>query len=146
MNKEFSAGAVIFKRKDSKILFLVVYSSRNKIWGFPKGHLDPGETEKEAAIREIKEETGLDNLRFVDGFAEKAAYEIISKRPPFKGERIEKHVTYFLCEAKDQDVIVDGREISDYRFLPLNKAEQAVKFRNLKIMLRKAYDFLSFKI
>jgi len=146
VNKEFSAGAVIFKRKDSKILFLVVYSSRNKIWGFPKGHLDPGETEKEAAIREIKEETGLDNLRFVDGFAEKAAYEIISKRPPFKGERIEKHVTYFLCEAKDQDVIVDGREISDYRFLPLNKAEQAVKFRNLKIMLRKAYDFLSFKI
>ena len=110
------------------------------------GHVEKAESYPEAARREIKEETGLDNLRFVDGFAEKAAYEIISKRPPFKGERIEKHVTYFLCEAKDQDVIVDGREISDYRFLPLNKAEQAVKFRNLKIMLRKAYDFLSFKI
>ena len=146
MNKEFSAGAVIFKRKDNGILFLVVYSARNKMWGFPKGHLDPGETEKEAAVREIKEETGLDNLRFVDGFAEKAAYEIISKRPPFKGERIEKYVTYFLCETNDLNVIVDGREISDYRFLPLNKAEQAVKFRNLKIMLRKAYDFLSFKM
>lgn len=145
MNKEFSAGAVIFKRKDNGILFLAVCSARNKIWGFPKGHLDPGETEKEAATREIKEETGLDNLQFIDGFAEKVAYEIISKRPPFKGERIEKHVTYFLCEAKDQDVTVDGREISDYKFLPLNKAVQAVKFRNLKIILREAYDLLSLK-
>ncbi len=146
MNKEFSAGAVIFKRKDNGILFLVVYSARNKMWGFPKGHLDSGETEKEAAIREIREEVGLDNLQFIDGFAEKAAYETISKRPPFKGERIEKYVTYFLCEAKDQDVMVDGREISDYRFLPLNKAEQSVKFRNLKIILRRAYDFLSLKL
>lgn len=145
MNKEFSAGAVIFKRKDNGILFLVVYSARNKMWGFPKGHLDSGETEKEAALREIKEEAGLDNLQFINGFAEKAAYETISKRPPFKGERIEKYVTYFLCETNDADVIVDGTEISDYKFLPLNKAEQAVKFRNLKAMLRKAYDFLSFK-
>jgi len=59
VNKEFSAGAVIFKRKDNGILFLAVCSARNKIWGFPKGHLDPGETEKEAATREIKEETNL---------------------------------------------------------------------------------------
>ena len=146
MNKEFSAGAVIFRRNAGEILFLVVYSARNNIWGFPKGHLDFGETEKEAAVREIKEETGLANLRFIDGFAEKAAYETISKRPPFEGEKIEKYVTYFLCEAKDQDAVVDGMEISDYRFLPLNQAEKAVKFRNLKIMIRKAYDFLSPKI
>jgi bis(5'-nucleosidyl)-tetraphosphatase len=146
VNKEFSAGAVIFKRKDGEILFLVVYSARNKIWGFPKGHLDSGETEKKAALREIKEEAGLDNLQFIDGFVEKTAYETISKRPPFKGERIEKYVTYFLCETKDQDVMVDGREISDYKFLPLNKAEQTVKFWNLNIILRRAYDFLSLKM
>jgi len=146
VNKEFSAGAVIFKREGNEILFLVVYSARNKAWGFPKGHLDLGETEKKAAVREIKEETGLDNLQFIDGFSEKAAYETISKRPPFKGEKIEKYVTYFLCEAKDQDVAVDGREISDYRFLSLNQAKKAVKFQNLKIILRRAYDFLSLKI
>ena len=142
MNKEFSAGAVIFKRVGDKVLFLMIYSKRNKIWGFPKGHLERGETEKEAAKREIKEETGLDGLRFIDGFEEKVMYETVSKRPPFKGERIEKYVTYFLCEIKNQDIIVDNREIGDYKFLPLDEVEEQVKFRNLNNILRKAYGFL----
>ncbi|OIO33366.1 MAG: hypothetical protein AUJ70_03390 [Candidatus Omnitrophica bacterium CG1_02_40_15] len=142
MNKEFSAGAVIFKREGDKILFLVIYSKRNNIWSFPKGHLERGETEKQAALREIKEEVGLDNLQFVEGFIEKIRYDTVSKRLPFQGERIEKYVTYFLCEIKFQDIIVDGREIADYKFLPLDKAEQMIKFRNLTILLRRAYDFL----
>ncbi len=143
MNKEFSAGAVIFKRVGDKMLFLLIHSKRNKMWGFPKGHLEHGETEKEAARREIKEETGLSNLRFIDGFEEKVMYETVSKRPPFEGERIEKYVTYFLCEMKFQDIMIDGREISDYAFLPLGEAEELVRFRNLNNILRKAYDFLS---
>ncbi len=142
MNKEFSAGAVIFKKEAPNILFLIIYSKRNNIWGFPKGHIEQAETEKEAAIREIKEETGLENLHFIDGFREEIMYDTISKRHPFEGQSIEKHVIYFLCETKNQDIIVDGREISDYKFLPLNEAEQMVKFRNLNIILRRAYDFL----
>lgn len=142
MNKEFSAGAVVFKKEGDDILFLVIYSARNKIWGFPKGHLERGETAKEAALREIKEEVGLEDLRFIEGFREEIAYETISKRLPFEGQTIEKYVTYFLCEAKNQDIVVDGREISDYRFLLLNEAEEMVKFRNLNIILRRAYDFL----
>lgn len=142
MNKEFSAGAVIFKREEEKILFLVVYSARNKIWGFPKGHLEQAETEKQAALREIKEETGLDSLQFINGFRKEAAYKTISKRVPFRGEIIEKHVTYFLCEIKNEGIIVDGTEIGDYRFLPLNEAAELIGFENLKKILRKAYDFL----
>lgn len=142
MNKEFSAGALIFKRKGLEILFLVIYSAGNKIWGFPKGHLENGETEKDAALREIKEETGLDNLQFIEGFIEKTVYETTSKRLPFKGERIEKYVTYFLCETMDKEVVVDGREISDYKFLSIDEAEGLVRFRNLQNILRRAYDFL----
>ncbi len=141
MNKEFSAGAVIFKREGDKILFLVIYSKRNNIWGFPKGHLERGETEEQAALREIKEEVGLENLHFINGFREEVMYETISKRPPFKGDKIEKYVTYFLCETKNQDIIVDNREITDYKFLPLDETKQMIKFRNLTILLRRAYDF-----
>ncbi len=142
MNKEFSAGAVIFRKEGTDILFLIIYSNRNNIWGFPKGHIEQGETAKKASLREIKEEVGLENLHFIDGFREEVIYETISKRQPFKGQKIEKYVTYFLCETKNQDIMVDGKEITDYRFLPLNKARQMVKFRNLNIILRRAYDFL----
>jgi 8-oxo-dGTP pyrophosphatase MutT (NUDIX family) len=142
MNKEFSAGAVIFKKESANIFFLIIYSGRNKIWGFPKGYLEQGETAKEAAIREIKEEVGLENLHFIDGFREEVMYETISKRPPFKGKKIEKYVTYFLCETKNQDIIVDGMEITEYKFLPLNEAGQIIKFHNLAVLLRRAYDFL----
>ena len=143
MNKEFSAGAVIFKKEKNDVLFLVVYSRRNNIWGFPKGHIEQAETEKEAAAREIKEEAGLENLHFIDGFREEIVYDTISKRHPFKGQSIEKHAIYFLCETENRDIIVDGREIGDYRFLPLNEAEQMVKFHNLNATLRRAHDFLS---
>ncbi|MDP2910969.1 MAG: NUDIX domain-containing protein [Candidatus Omnitrophota bacterium] len=142
MNKEFSAGAMVFKREGNGILFLIVYSKRNKLWGFPKGHLEQGESVEQAAAREIKEETGLGNLEFINGFKEDVMYETVSKRLPFKGQKIEKYVTYFLCEIKNQDIIVDGREIGDYKFLPLDKAEEQIKFRNLDNILRKAYDFL----
>ena len=142
MNKEFSAGAIIFKKEGAGILFLVIYSARNKIWGFPKGHLEKGETEKESAVREIKEEAGLEDLKFIEGFTGKVTYETISKRPPFKGDKIKKYVTYFLCETGKQDIIVDGREITDYRFLNFSQTEELIKFTNLKNILRRAYDLL----
>ena len=142
MNKEFSAGAIVFKREGDAILFLIIYSKRNRLWGFPKGHLEQGESTEQAAAREIKEETGLGNLEFINGFKEEVMYETVSKRPPFEGQKIEKYVTYFLCEVKNQDIIVDGREITDYRFLAISEAERLVRFRILNKALRRSYDFL----
>lgn len=142
MNKEFSAGAIIFRKESNRLLFLLIYSNRNKIWGFPKGHIEQGEDGKDAALREIGEETGLRRLKFINGFKEEAVYFTVSKKMPFKGQNIEKHVVYFLCEIDEQDVIIDGKEISDYRFLPLDKAQELLVFDNLKKILRRAYDYL----
>lgn len=143
MNKEFSAGAIIFRRDNNNVLFLLIYSNRNKIWGFPKGHMEPGEDEKETALREIEEETGLKDLKMINGFREEDIYDTISKRFPFKGQLIEKHAIYFLCETESQDIIVDGHEISDYKFLSISEAEGLLKFEGLKRILKKADDFLS---
>lgn len=53
------AGAVVFRKTDSQILYLVVSSSDGANWVLPKGHIDPGETPETAALRELSEEAGI---------------------------------------------------------------------------------------
>ena len=56
LKKEKSCGCIIIK--DNKVL--LVYEKRRNFWGFPKGHMEDGENEIETALREVKEEVGLD--------------------------------------------------------------------------------------
>lgn len=141
MEKEFSAGALIFRKEKEEVLFLLIYSGRNKKWGFPKGHIEPGEMEKDAALREVKEEIGINDLRFVDGFREEDVYQAGSNRGPSKGSVIEKHSVYFLCETKTTDIVVDEAEITDYKWLGIIEAEKLLTFNSLKRILRKAEVF-----
>ncbi len=145
MGKEFSAGAIIFRKPENWALFLLVYSKRNKIWCFPKGHIEPEESEKEAALREIKEETGISDLRFVDGFREEDIYKTKSNRGKHEGEIIEKHSIYFLCETSSglssEDIVVDGSEIADYKWLSLSDAKKLLTFDSLIVLVKKAEVF-----
>jgi len=52
------AGAVVFRKRDDQVLYLVVSSSDGLNWVLPKGHIDPGETPEIAALRELEEEAG----------------------------------------------------------------------------------------
>ena len=142
MENEFSAGAIIFRKEPNQVLFLLIYSGRNKIWGFPKGHIEPGETEKDAALREIKEETGLTDLRFVSGFKEEDIYEKVSDRGSTNGKVILKHSIYFLCETWTKDIAVDADEITDHQWLVAHEAKKFLAFDRLKRLLAKAEAFL----
>ena len=57
---EESCGGIIFYNGKQNTKILLVKNTNGKYWSFPKGHIEQGETEKETAAREIKEETGLD--------------------------------------------------------------------------------------
>ena len=138
VKKEFAAGAVIFRRENRQVRFLLIYSRRNKIWGFPKGHLDSGESEKQAGLREIEEETGIAKVRFVSGFREEDVYEAVSNRGASKGDIIEKHSVYFLAETKTKEVCVDKEEIGDYKWVSAAQAMKLIVFPGLKQILRKA--------
>ena len=142
MNKEFASGAVVFSRENGMFLFLVIYSARNRAWGFPKGHREPGESETQTAAREIAEETGLKEFRLMNGFREEDIYEAISSSGPNRGQLIEKHSVYYLCETKDRNVTVDGDEISDHRWLGFQDALSILTFESARSILRKALSFL----
>ena len=140
--KEFACGGVIFRREEAKFLFLLIYSARNKVWGFPKGHIEPGETEKETALREIQEETGLTKLKEVDGFRVEDVYNVTSNRGASKGAEIEKHSIYFLFETQSADVVVDQKEITDYKWLKKPDTEKLLSHESAKKLLAKAAGYI----
>ncbi len=73
MPKEKSAGAIIF-RKDNNIPYYLLLHYESGHWGFPKGHIEENENEEGAARREIEEETGIKNIKIIDGFKEYEKY------------------------------------------------------------------------
>lgn len=144
MNKEYSAGAVIFK-KFNEALFLVIYSKRNNNWGFPKGHIESDESEKDAVRREVSEETGINDITFVEGFREEDVYECTSNRGPYKGQKIEKHSIYYLCETKEEQIKTDDKEIGDFKWLNCKEAENQLTFDSMRNIFIKAALFLGIK-
>ena len=95
--RERSCGAVVYARAADGVRYVLVHS-RSGFWGFPKGHVEAGETERETAAREIWEETGL-HARFVDGFRAEDEHRLAREGRP----NVVKVVTYFLAECDDPD-------------------------------------------
>jgi len=101
-------------------------------WEFVKGHIEPGETEEETIMRELKEETGIDNAKIVNGFNED--YEYYFK---FKGQKIHKSVSCYLIKSNTKDVKISF-EHEDFIWLTIDKAIRKVTYDNAKELLKKA--------
>lgn len=93
MKKEKSCGAIIFRKHQNKYQYVLIQQKFTLDFGFPKGHTKENETEVMTALREVKEETGLD-VDIFDDMREVAQY---SPRPD-----VLKKVVYFLARAKSE--------------------------------------------
>jgi len=78
MREQKSAGIVLFRNDSDKNEFLLLNYPQGH-WDFVKGKVEKGETPHETALRETKEETGITNIEFIDGFEESVEYD-----KPFK--------------------------------------------------------------
>jgi bis(5'-nucleosidyl)-tetraphosphatase len=141
MAKEQSAGAVIFRIENKEPCYLLLHyptSKRTKkeYWDFPKGHLEKGETQQQAAAREVEEETGLKDIFFVLGFAERIHYYFL-----VEGKTIFKTVLFFLARTKKKEVKLSF-EHKGFIWLPFDKAMAKLKFANARRVLRNAHRFL----
>ncbi len=138
MPMEKSAGAIIFRKEEGKTYYLLLHYESGH-WGFPKGHIEKGEKPIDTAKREVKEETGLEDIKIIDGFKERIKYFFKDK-----GQNVMKIVTFFLAETETKKIKISF-EHSGYQWLPYQKALEKLTFQNAKEILKKAHDLLSGK-
>ncbi|MBE5781980.1 MAG: NUDIX domain-containing protein [Clostridiales bacterium] len=131
---EYSCGAVVFTRGKGLIRYVII-ESRDGYFGFPKGHMEKGETAQETALREIFEETGL-RPRILPGFQTTAQHPI-----PWKENTI-KHITYFLAEYENQKIVYQEQELRSARLLTYEEAMAIFQFEESKAILTQAHQFL----
>ena len=134
MKQERSAGAVIF-RKGKEINYLLLHYEAGH-WDFPKGHIEEKEAELDAVKREIREETGIDNIELVPNFKEKIQYYY-----KLNEELMHKGVVFYLAKTEEEKVKISFEHIG-YIWLPYDKAMEKLTFKNAKEMLKKANAFL----
>ena len=134
MTYEVSSGAVIFTREGGGLRYVII-QSLDGYYGFPKGHIEGAETEEEAALREIREETGL-SVRFVPGFRTTDEHTI-----PEKPGMI-KRVIYFLGEYEGQKVRFQREELLEALLLSYEEAMERFQFESSRRILKEANDFL----
>jgi 8-oxo-dGTP pyrophosphatase MutT (NUDIX family) len=140
MLREISCGAVVYRMKNNSPVFLLVNSKRNGRWGFPKGHAENKENEIETAKREIFEETGIKNIKFIENFRREDVYLINGATVTAKGHFVEKHSVYFLALALENTSNFDENEISTLEWAGIKKARKLLSFDNQKRIIESAYN------
>lgn len=129
INYEKSCGAIVMK--DGKVL---VIKQTDGHWSFPKGHVEDGETEEETALREIKEEVGLD-VELDTGFRSVIGY--CPNKP-----NTYKEVVFFMAKAITFDVIMQEEEVIDYKWVSLEEVKEMFKNRNDQGVVMSAIEYL----
>jgi len=151
MPREKSAGAIIYRMENGEPLYLLLHyppanEGKRGQWGFAKGHVEQGETEEQTAKREIFEETGIKDLKFIPGFKRLEKY-FFKKSYGLEGEArkkapwVFKLVVFFLAETKGADIKISDEHIG-FVWLPIEEAIKKTTFKNSKKLLKEADEFV----
>jgi 8-oxo-dGTP pyrophosphatase MutT (NUDIX family) len=133
--QEVSAGGIVFRRDATGVPRFLLIRDSYRHWGFPKGHLEEGESPAETACRETREETGLEGL-ILHG-----PIKLIDWHFRFRGKYIHKHCHFFLLESPSGDPVPQTEEgITAARWEALDKALEVLSYDNARGVLRRAAE------
>jgi 8-oxo-dGTP pyrophosphatase MutT (NUDIX family) len=134
--RETSAGGVVYRLHEGGALFLLIRDSYQN-WGFPKGHLESGERAEDAALREVREETGIDDL------ALRGRIETIDWYFRFRGQLIHKVCHFYLMETGQATTNPQHAEgITACRWVAYEDARSAISYANARKVLGRAYEMI----
>lgn len=130
MKKEVACGCIIFD-KNKKVL--LIHQIAGDYWGFPKGHVEEGETELQTALREVKEEVGLD-VEIIDPKYRYVLNYII------KEKNVDKTTILYLARPKQENAkaIIQEAEVTESKWITTEEAFELLTFDDMKEVLRAA--------
>lgn len=150
MPKEKSAGAIIFRDKEGKRYYLLLHypgiNRKGGHWEFAKGHIEQDEVEEQAVEREVKEETGIKDLKIIPGFKQyikyffRQAYGLKGKARK-KAPWVFKLVVFYLAETKTEKIKL-SQEHDAFLWLPYEEALKKITYKNSKELFKKANEFI----
>lgn len=130
---EKSCGALVYRKYHGNTEILLIKHINSGHWSFPKGHVEGNETEIETAMREIKEETGIDVI------IDQSFREIVTYSPR---RDTHKEVVYFIAKAKNTDYTPQEDEIADIKWVEIGRAGSVLSYENDKSIVNKAKNFI----
>lgn len=135
MKKEKSCGAVVIKKENDELKFLII-RQHDDCWGFPKGHVEENETEEETAIREIKEETNID-VEIDNNFR-----KVITYSPK---ENVIKDVVFFIGKAISDELVIDPNELLEAKWVNHHDAKDYFEYQETTQVFEAALEYLGVK-
>lgn len=132
LRKEKSCGVIVIKKENKKNYVLLVHHNLGH-WGIPKGHIEKGETEKEAAIREVIEETGIQS-EIISDFRETITYSPKSN--------VLKDVVFFIGKALNYNIKPQLSEIQQVKWVEVTQGFNLITHATEKELLKKAICYI----
>lgn len=139
MKNEYSAGGIVFRKIDHKIEILMIFDPYDK-WAFPKGHIEEGESAREAALREVSEETGIDqkHLKIIKEIGKTNFWFTLNNN------KIHKFLELYLIKSSSSVNIKPQLEekIKKVKWINISRALDAFGYDNGKEVLKEAIKYL----
>lgn len=133
-----SSGGVVVRKRNSSFEVLLIRKRKSSFWTLPKGHLEEGEGEEDAAVREVQEETGC-FPRLGPRLGE------ISFTYERDGRLFEEHAAFYLMEGKGEGPRSAEEEVEEVRWFDLSQAFRLLFYENEQRILALARKYLEEK-